>query len=480
MNKNKKSNKNAKKNKANKKNLKSKKRNNKNTSKKIVKAMSELKYDPIEGTFYEKMFYPNKITVGHNKEGERTAILEDVNGEKMCVTGNLVVRRLFRTLVVQLTKEKNTANAWKRPDKEATSYLTQIMTDRITGKPEKPPTLKFLINEVGEVEGVSSKIHKQVPWSTVQTILETAIKQAYGVVDLRKDGEQFRWDYRLPIESKYVGAYASIYRGNNLLRGASAVHIQGRFRTEAPDFGGAPACMNWASYALGALTKIFGVREKRLIEHTAPLKMLGARHVHVQKTFADPDKAIEELTVQLKQLENAVIEMNKNIEESIKTPLDINEMKSILWAYDEKVGVPKYITQAIIDRAVAQKEETVWAFSQAISFIRTHGDLHDSKRSIERERRSIVSKLENIAGEVLSLAPTIKLYHEKHGPITFEELIPKAKKSKARREGAMEKAAEKQAITVTTKGAQVPEKELDLSSMSDESVEQAIEEGKNL
>jgi hypothetical protein len=72
-------------------------------------------------------------------------------------------------------------------------------------------------------------------------------------------------------------------------------------------------------------------------------------------------------------------------------------------------------------------EETIWGFSNAVSWVRTHGDFkftnssHPMFKSVED--RDLTWRLEKIAGEVLSLTPTINDIHKKHGDITLEFLV---------------------------------------------------------
>jgi hypothetical protein len=84
-------------------------------------------------------------------------------------------------------------------------------------------------------------------------------------------------------------------------------------------------------------------------------------------------------------------------------------MGAILEAYQEKVALPKYIVKQILEHV---EEQTVWGFSQAVSWVRTHGSFQDKRAKLPKEERSLIQILENISGEVLSLTPTIKKLHE--------------------------------------------------------------------
>ena len=73
------------------------------------------------------------------------------------------------------------------------------------------------------------------------------------------------------------------------------------------------------------------------------------------------------------------------------------------------------------------EDETVWGFSQAVSWVRTHGDFKfvASANAMFKsvEDRDLTWRLENIAGEVLGLTPTIIDIHKKFGEITLDFLV---------------------------------------------------------
>jgi len=117
----------------------------------------------------------------------------------------------------------------------------------------------------------------------------------------------------------------------------------------------------------------------------------------------------------------AMAKMQVIIDESIHSPLSWDEMEAILEAYRRKAGLPKYIAEQILEHV---EEATVWGFSQAVSYVRTHGHFKEFKICKDVEDRELTRKLENIAGEVLSLTPTINAFHEKVGDITIEKLLP--------------------------------------------------------
>jgi len=129
------------------------------------------------------------------------------------------------------------------------------------------------------------------------------------------------------------------------------------------------------------------------------------------------------------------------IETSIHSELTKPEMQNILLAYQSKAKafLPEYIIEQIMDHV---EDETIWGFSQAVSYVRTHGQFKftNSTNAMFKpvEDRDMTWKLENIAGEVLSLTPTIIDIHKKH-TITLEFLVG-AEKAAEIRKGIEEKA----------------------------------------
>ena len=136
--------------------------------------------------------------------------------------------------------------------------------------------------------------------------------------------------------------------------------------------------------------------------------------------------------------------ITKVIDKSIYSQLTRAEMEDILLAYSTKARafLPDYIIEQVM---AAVEDETVWGFSQAISHVRTHGQFKftDSTNAMFKgvEDRDLTWRLENIAGEVLSLTPTINDIHKTHGAITLEFLVgeDKAKEVRATEQAKAEK-----------------------------------------
>ena len=157
------------------------------------------------------------------------------------------------------------------------------------------------------------------------------------------------------------------------------------------------------------------------------VKIVGQKNVDALKLAqfhikADMQKFGERVKEQLTNMVKAVESIKTVIDSSVHSPLAKHEMKAILLAYQEKVKLPNYIIEQIMK---AVKEKTVWGFSNAISWVRTHGDFKDFRICKPVEDRPLTRTLENIAGEVLSLTPTINDFHKKVGEFTLDNLLPK-------------------------------------------------------
>jgi len=132
---------------------------------------------------------------------------------------------------------------------------------------------------------------------------------------------------------------------------------------------------------------------------------LSMMEIHLTSTvdnFAQVQKELE--TKMTKLAKAAKTTFLPLIKESRKVKLTKKEMQAILDAYATRVALPKYIIKQILDNV---EENTVWGFSQAISWVRTHGQLDERRAQLPREERGITKTLENISGEVISITPTI-------------------------------------------------------------------------
>jgi len=181
--------------------------------------------------------------------------------------------------------------------------------------------------------------------------------------------------------------------------------VWSRFRTEAEGKGGAPACVNWCGMWSVPL-QFFGLHCERLPGlKDKEIEDLSMLEIHLKSTADNLGDVQKQLTKKMKTLAlTAKKVFLPLIEESRKVELMPSEMEAILNAYANKATLPKYIIKQILDNV---EENTVWGFSQAVSFVRTHGQLDERRAQLPREERGITRTLENISGEIFSLTPTI-------------------------------------------------------------------------
>jgi len=367
------------------------------------------------GMFYERVLSPEKVRVIVNKNGTISLILTDATGKELTVTGKRLVSRVMRYILGKDTRVN---------ELEAMGQTKLQKTLRVALK-KKPRTLKAMFNEKGDLKGVTSELHTQISWEKVRAIVEKAIEKVCGIVEV-PEGSPFhpnRWTYRIPLENENVSAWVGVYTGNNIIKGRSGVRLYSRWRTEREGGVKRPACLNWCGMWQVPL-KWFNIDTQRLDNI---VKAVGAENVqnlnmlqlHFKTDMADFEEKVGE---QVAQLAKSVEAIKTVIDKSIYSPLKKSEMEAILLAYQEKTNLPKYVVEQIVK---AVEEETVWGFSQAISYVRTHGEFKDFKCCRPVEERDLTQKLENIAGEVLSLTPTINDFHKKVGDITYERLVPK-------------------------------------------------------
>jgi hypothetical protein len=400
------------------------------------------KYDKTEGTFYERVFSPTHIEVlGIEKPEKRTweqartgyrkLVIKDKQGASIEVVGTGLVSRVLQ----YLRPHTNMPNASLRDLRDLKPGKLEKMLNSALKKSKKE--LKFLFDDNGNLKGIASTMHEQISWSQVRKIIEGAVREVCGRVEEpisygHFDGKHpFKWTFRLPLENENVSAWVGVHAGNNIIKGRSGIHVSSKFRTErrdGKDGSGAPACLNWCGMWSVPL-QFFGIDTQRL-KTTA--KVLGAEKVKalaLSQFHIKPDmgKFKAEVREQLEEMVPALEAMQVIIDESIHSPLNRTEMEAILHAYQTKVQLPKYIVEQIMKQL---KEETIWGFSQAISWVRTHGEFKQFRICKPIEDRPLTRTLENIAGEVLSLTPTINDFHAKVGEITLKRLLPKEQEVK--------------------------------------------------
>jgi hypothetical protein len=396
--------------------------------------MKNVKYSVDEGTFYEKVFCPSRIRVlGLEKPQDRKRTWEEAR------QGNLkleIADERGATIEVEGTRLVSRVLQYLRPyTKMADAKLSELREvepsrlEKILNKALKKSKkeIKFLFDDQSNLRGIASTMHEQISWSKVREIIEGAVKEVCGQVEQPKsfghfDAEHpFKWTYKLPLKNENVSAYVGVHAGNNIIKGRSGIHLWSKFRTEREGSGGAPACLNWCGMWSLPL-KWFNIDTQRLNNITS---MIGAEKVQTLKMAQfhikpNMEKFQAEVTDQLAGMVKAVEAIKVVINKSVQSPLSKSEMRAILTAYQNKMNLPNYIIKQILDNV---KEETVWAFSNAISWVRTHGDFKQFRICKPVEDRPLTRSLENIAGEVLSLTPTINDFHGKVGEITLDRLV---------------------------------------------------------
>lgn len=284
----------------------------------------------------------------------------------------------------------------------------------------------------GRLSGVASTMHEQVSWAKIKELIEKIVLEQTGeVVEPEDSVHPFKWSYRVPGTNKNVSTWVGVHAGNNIIKGKSGIRIFSRFRTEreggAPGGARIPACHNWCGmWQFPQQFFKIDLKELRTIQ-----KVIGAENVENIQMLQfhlkpDMEQFQKDLTSGISKMIKSMAKVTVVIDKSIKSPLNRNEMQNILWAYQSKSKsyLPDYIIEQIMK---AIEEETVWGFSQAVSWVRTHGNFKftDSTNAMFKtvEDRDLTWRLENIAGEVLSLTPTINDIHKQGGEITLEFLV---------------------------------------------------------
>ena len=381
----------------------------------------KVEFDPSEGTFYERVFCPDrfevkvlnppepvKVSAGQDlsnvkakaKKPELQLTLTDKNKHKFVVEGKRLVSRVLQYMQPSTGMSMDEL----RDLDENPAKLEKALTD--AAKKSKRE-LKMYFDDAGVLQGVASTIHTQISWSKIRNVVETSVKKAFGKVVKPQTPSQLsnRWTYSTPIHDENVSAHITVDAGNNIIKGRSGIRVYSRFRTEAKGPGGAPACLNWCGMWQVPL-QVFGLNCERLPGSQAKdVRDLSMMEIHLTSTvdnFAQVEKELEaKMTKLAKAAKTTFLPL---IKESRKVKLDKKEMQAILDAYATRVILPKYIIKQILDSV---EENTVWGFSQAISWVRTHGQLDERRAQLPREERSITKTLENISGEVISIVPTI-------------------------------------------------------------------------
>lgn len=383
-----------------------------------VNEVSEINEEKI----YEKAINVKRVEVTKDAKGNETIVLVDTLGARVVVTNRHAINRLYyllgHTSVDGLRPSQ--IRALDPPQQE------KLMTAKAHKRNlnDTYSRLKVMFDSKGNPISVATVMHKSFNWAEIMQQIKDVIRTEFGDAPFEQLGDNII--FRLPVKNKYVSSWLNITRGNNLIMGASAVRMNTRFRTEFDTVsrGGRAPCMNWAN--LWQLpTKIFvkAIEDKPLnsvysVLGIEDVNLLNAREIHFEGTQINS----EALTISLKSIVAALEKLLVVIDDSVTNPLKKAEMSVILHAYNVKIGLPKYVIKLVLDNV---QEETVWGFSQAASYVRTHSELRDVKDR-GREYLGNTHKLENIAAEVLSLSPTIESIHRQVGDITEEVLMKPA------------------------------------------------------
>jgi len=361
--------------------------------------------------FEEEIFGPPfEVQIETDEHNEETIILSShaKGQEKTVKLDGWALHKLYEKL--HRTLKMKYKDLRSLPPQEKLPLLQKALNMR------KHP-LKILFAGKHAVSVVSPR-HQQFDLRKVTEEIIKAAKETLGDVEIVKLGNHTL--FRLPIKSKYISTWLRINPGNNIAKGPSAIRFSTTFRTEFDTVSGgkAPACLNWAN-VWTVPQQLFNVKVKRLRDLNAVIgkekvKLLVGRTIHTKGNQID----IGEFKQYIKQLIKIEPAINKAIELALKTPLTLEEMKAILLAYHEKVKLPKYIMEKIMENV---KEETVWGLSQAVSWVRTHEEYRGMDKKDREEIRN-TRVLENIAGEILSIAPMIADLKNKVKQITPQVL----------------------------------------------------------
>lgn len=394
--------------------------------------MKKIAYNKQEGTFLERVFCPTRIKVislEHPKKrtweqarhGDIKLVIEDAN-TTINVEGTRLVSR-----VLQYLRPYTNIGSLKAMKELPATQLEKVLNRAV--KKADGKQMKAMYNDQGVLCGIVSTMHSQISWGEVRKIIEGCIREICGKVEQPESyghfnaESPFRWTYRLPLKNKNMSAWVGVHAGNNLIKGRSGIHVSSKWRTEREGSGGAPACLNWCGMWEIPL-KWFNIDTQRL---NNVVKVVGQQNVDALKLAqfhikADMQKFKSRVKEQLAGMVKAVEAIKTVIDDSVHSPLSRKEMEAILTAYKDKVKLPNYIIEQIMAHI---EEETVWGFSQAVSWVRTHGDFKAFRICKPIEDRPLTRTLENIAGEVLSLTPTINDFHDKVGKFTLDNLVPK-------------------------------------------------------
>jgi len=377
-----------------------------------------------EGMYYEKVFGPEKVKVDFNDKGElQKLVFEDKNGQTLEVAEERLVSRCLMYFA-KYTDFGNVAELRKL----APNLLEQALNTAI---PKRNKDLKAMYDKEGKLQGIASTMHEQISWQKIKQIIEGTVQKLTGKVIQPENHEHpFKWSYQVPAGDKNVSTWVGVHAGNNIIKGKSGVKIFSRFRTEREGMRGGikqPACHNWCGMWQFP-EQFFKVPLKGLDSIINYVGKENVKDIELLQFHLRPDlKGFEqELSGKIANMIKSMEKITPVINQSVHSALNRNEMKNILWAYQAKSKsyLPDYIVEQILKHV---EDETIWGFSQAVSWVRTHGEFKfvTSTNAMFKdvEDRDLTWRLENIAGEVLGLTPTIIDIHKQRGEITLDFLV---------------------------------------------------------
>jgi len=341
----------------------------------------------MDGLFQELVIEPIKISEARNDK-ETTVIGKD--GREIPIEKRGARSSLYLYL---LGNKMSRPEIWAMKPSERAKALTAVLL-------EKPRTFKLILTSDDKVDAVVTDQHKQIAYSEVAKAVQDVIQDVVPNAEFFDRGLDRYFTYSLPIESKYVKSYVGIDAGINKPHGRCAVYVYTRMEVNWTGQDGTRVpCHNWAFW--GRPSKFFNIDLNNIgIPPIEKLGSLSSKAVHVQGTKIDS----EELTGAIKKILESADVIDPIIEDAMRVPITFDDVKAILEAYKDTVGLPDYAVEEIQNHII---DYDVWGLSNAVSWFRTHGELKKSKTE-NREARPIIFTLENIAGELLTLGPAIR------------------------------------------------------------------------
>jgi hypothetical protein len=359
---------------------------------------AKQKYTSKDGIIPSETFVP--IVLSENPENKFTNII-DVNGVGINIVKKGARSSLYLYLIRALpTNERPTRpEIWEMSSEERSILMNKCI--HLFRQKGELKSFEIIYYPDGSVDAITTTQHKQIGYSEVMNTVKETVEEVFGQAKFFDRGLERVATYLLPTSSQYVNSWVGIDAGVNKPKGRCAVYVYTRFEvTWTGQDGKQTPCHNWAYWTKPA--NFFGIDLNRIpgIDKYPVLNNLTTKAIHTKGTEIKKD----ELITTLNEIKEAVKGIDPIIEDAMNAPLHKDEMKAILMAYEESIGLPKYISEQIVMNVV---DMNLWGLSNAVSWVRTHGEFKEGKIE-NREAKPIIGKLENIAGELLTLGPAIK------------------------------------------------------------------------